>query len=83
MCLAVPGKIIEARQSTGDLLDATVAKVDFQGTRTDVSLVFTPEAQAGDWVLVHAGYALHVLDEKAALETWAYLEQAEVVKVES
>ncbi len=36
--------------------------------------MLTPEARAGDWVLVHAGFALQVLDEADALETWKYLE---------
>ena len=68
MCLAVPGQIVQRR---GD-----VARVDFQGTRLEVNLVLTPEAQPGDWVLVHAGFAIGELDESAARETWDYLREA-------
>ncbi len=76
MCLAVPGRIIEVPRPNSDAVAGNVAKVDFQGTRTEVSLAFTPEARTGDWVLVHAGFALHLLDEKDALATWTYLEDA-------
>lgn len=68
MCLAVPGRIIEKRD--------TEATVDFQGSRVDVSLMLVPEASVGDWVLVHAGFAISQLDETDALETWSYLEAA-------
>jgi hydrogenase expression/formation protein HypC len=75
MCLAVPGKIIDAPRAGGDADVENVATVDFQGTRAEVSLVLTPQARPGDWVLVHAGFALQMLDEAQALETWRYLEQ--------
>lgn len=78
MCLAVPGKIIDIRKE-GDGPASNVGTVDFQGTRVEVGLAFTPEAQPGDWVLVHAGYALNVLDEAEAIETWKYLKEAQVV----
>lgn len=68
MCLAVPARVIECH---GD--DATV---DLQGNRLCVSRVLTPTAAAGDWVLVHAGFAITTLDEADALETWDYLREA-------
>lgn len=68
MCLAVPGKVIKRR---GD-----EAVVDLLGNQLRVSTVLTPEVQLSDWVLVHAGFAISVLDEQAALETWDYLRQA-------
>ncbi len=71
MCLAVPGKIIERRETDGT--------VDFQGSRIDVSLLMTPDAREGSWVLVHAGYAINELDEEEALETWGYLKEAGLV----
>lgn len=76
MCLAVPGKIvaIAGGGETGSV--GSTGTVDFQGSRLDVSLAFTPEAREGDWVLVHAGFALQVLDEEAARETWQYLQEA-------
>jgi hydrogenase expression/formation protein HypC len=54
------------------------AQVDFQGSRVEVSLSLVPEARPGDWVLVHAGYALTLLPEDEAAETWRWLELAEV-----
>ena len=75
MCLAVPGKIVSMKTdevaATG-----TIGTVDFQGSRLDVSLALVPEAKTGDWVLVHAGFALNVLDEQEAAETWKYLQEA-------
>jgi hydrogenase expression/formation protein HypC len=68
MCLAVPGKIIEC--------SADEAVVEMQGNRLSISKVLTPEAAVGDWVLVHAGFAISQIDEQDALETWDYLEAA-------
>ncbi|MCS7184506.1 MAG: HypC/HybG/HupF family hydrogenase formation chaperone [bacterium] len=53
MCLAVEGRIIE--------IDGYKAKVDFGGVIRDVRLELTPEAKVGDYVLVHAGYAIKVI----------------------
>jgi len=78
MCLAVPGKIIEIRPGDGSQVTGAMATVDFNGSRVEVSLAFTPEARLGDWVLVHAGFALNVLDEQEARETWKYLELADM-----
>jgi hydrogenase expression/formation protein HypC len=74
MCLAVPGQVLERR---GDL-----AQVDFQGNRLEISLTLTPDAQPGDWVLVHAGFAIGTLDEAEARETWGYLREAGITGVE-
>lgn len=68
MCLAVPGQIVQC--------DADQALVDLQGNRLRVSKVLTPEAQLGDWVLVHAGFAITTIAPAAALETWEYLRAA-------
>ncbi len=65
MCLAVPGKIIEC--------DDAEALVDLQGNRLKISKVLTPEASVGDWVLVHAGFAITQISEQDARETWDYL----------
>lgn len=67
MCLAVPGCVIELR---GDR-----ALVEFQGNRAEVSCVLTPEAVVGDWVLVHAGFAIARVEAQAAYETWSYLDR--------
>ena len=73
MCLAVPGKILDVTESD-KVVTGPVATVDFQGSRMEVSLAVTPEAGPGDWVLVHAGFALTVLEEADARQTWEYLE---------
>ena len=78
MCLAVPGKVIDITRDSDDPVTGVIGTVDFQGSRLDVSLAMTPEAAAGDWVLVHAGFALTVLDEQSARETWEYLELGEL-----
>lgn len=62
MCLAVPGKIMDI---TGEDLTRR-ARVDFGGVRRDVSLAALPEGKKGDYVLVHAGFALSVVDETEA-----------------
>jgi len=68
MCLAVPAKVVG--------LAGEAATVDLQGNTLQVSTVLTPEVAVGDWVLVHAGFAITRLDESSALETWDYLRQA-------
>jgi hydrogenase expression/formation protein HypC len=74
MCLAVPGKILEVSES-GAAVGRT-ATVDFQGSRVEASLAMTPDASVGDWVLLHAGFALAVLDETEARETFETLRLA-------
>lgn len=64
MCLAVPGRIGSVAQEDGLL----TALVDFGGVRKRICLETLPEARPGDWVLVHAGFALQRLDEAAAAE---------------
>ena len=77
MCLAVPGKVIAVRQDA-EGPTGRIGTVDFQGNQMDASLAMTPEATVGDWVLVHAGYAISVLDEVEARETWEYIEFEEL-----
>ncbi|HNO79079.1 MAG TPA: HypC/HybG/HupF family hydrogenase formation chaperone [Phycisphaerae bacterium] len=78
MCLAVPGKLIDVTNSP-DMADGLASgTVDFQGTRIKANLIFTPEAREGDWVLVHAGFAIQKLTEAEALETWKYLDVGEI-----
>lgn len=72
MCLAVPGKIIAVEKDSP--ATGRIGTVDFQGNRVETSLILTPDAQEGDWVLVHAGFAIQALHEHDALETWKYLE---------
>ena len=66
MCLAIPGKIVSIKNS--------MAKVDVAGTIKKGSLQLVPEAKMGDYVLLHAGFAIQVIDEDEALETLRLLE---------
>jgi hydrogenase expression/formation protein HypC len=74
MCLAVPGKITSI--SGGDPLMRT-GKVDFGGILKEVSLAYVPEAQLGDYVIVHVGFALSRVDEAEAQQVFEYLRQME------
>ncbi|MFZ3034274.1 MAG: HypC/HybG/HupF family hydrogenase formation chaperone [Parvibaculum sp.] len=62
MCLAVPGCIL----STSGADFSRVARVDFGGIVREINLAFTPEADVGDYVLVHVGVAIAVIDEEEA-----------------
>jgi hydrogenase expression/formation protein HypC len=73
MCLAVPGRVLERLERDG----LRFARVDFGGVRKEICLETSPEAQPGDWVLVHVGFALRVLDEAAAREVLLALGAAE------
>ena len=64
MCLSIPGKITEITQD-GSLL---MGLVDFGGITRDVCLDYVPEAQVGQYVLIHVGFAISVLDEEEAME---------------
>lgn len=70
MCLAIPGRIVEWRNR--DPLFAQ-ALVEFGGTRKECHMACVPEAQVGDYVLVHAGLAISRIDEAEALQTLAEL----------
>ncbi|MCB0593302.1 MAG: HypC/HybG/HupF family hydrogenase formation chaperone [Lewinellaceae bacterium] len=73
MCLAIPGKITAIPTVLDDLF--RVAKVSFGGIQKDVDLTMVPEAQIGDYVLVHVGVAISVVDEEEAKKTFEYLQQ--------
>lgn len=64
MCLAIPGKLVSVDERPDPALRR--GEVDFGGARKQVSLAFTPEASTGDYVLVHVGFALSVVDEAEA-----------------
>lgn len=68
MCLAIPSEIIEIKEK--------MATIDLGGVRREVSLLLLPEeASVGDYVLVHAGFAIHKIDKEAAEETLKLLEE--------
>ena len=70
MCLGVPGRITEVQEGF-----MRMGTVDFDGSTLEVCLAYVPEAQPGDYVLVHAGFALAQLDEQQAAETLDILRQ--------
>ena len=65
MCVAVPARLISCE---GDQ-----AVADLHGSRVTVCTLFAPEAKAGDWVLIHAGFVIQKLDPVAAQRTWSIL----------
>jgi hydrogenase expression/formation protein HypC len=67
MCLAVPGKLVR--------IEGDVGVVEFQGAERRIGLMLLPDARAGDWVLVHAGYAIQSMDEAEAMENIRLLEE--------
>lgn len=71
MCLAVPGKLISI---SGNGLDRS-GKVSFGGVIKDISLALVPEAELGDYVIVHVGFALSKVDEAEAQRVFVYLEE--------
>ena len=74
MCLAIPGKI---QSITGDDPLMRTAKVSFGGIIKEISLAYLPEATLEDYVLVHVGFAISVVDEDEAQKVFALLEEME------
>jgi hydrogenase expression/formation protein HypC len=71
MCLAVPGRVLSIAERDG----TTMAEVDFGGIRKEVCLQYLPDAQVGEYVIVHVGFAIQRLDEDSARETLALFEE--------
>lgn len=69
MCLAVPARLVEC--------EGTQAVADLHGNRVQISTMLVPEAAVGDWVLVHAGFAIQRVAEETVRETFAILEDLE------
>ena len=72
MCLAVPGKI-ESIEGTDPVF--RTGKVSFGGIIKQINLAYVPEAKIGDYVLVHVGFAISIIDEAEAQEVFGYLRQ--------
>ncbi|MCK5406559.1 MAG: HypC/HybG/HupF family hydrogenase formation chaperone [Candidatus Krumholzibacteria bacterium] len=72
MCLAVPGKVVSIKGEDPLLRMGTV---DFGGIRKDINLSFVPDAEVGDYVLVHVGFALNTIDEREADRVFQYLDE--------
>lgn len=74
MCLAVPGEIIAIIATEANSL-GKMGRVSFGGIVKQVSLAYVPEAQVGDYVIVHVGFALSTIDRAEAKLTLEYLEK--------
>ncbi len=68
MCLAIPAKVIEVDESNQ-------GKIDYLGTKVKVNFALLENVEVGDWVIVHAGYAISKLDEEEAQETLSLLRE--------
>ena len=71
MCLAIPGKIVSVEEANG----LRSARIQFGGIVRQASLDFVPEAQVGDYVMVHVGYAISRVDAAEAERTYQLLEE--------
>jgi hydrogenase expression/formation protein HypC len=72
MCLAVPGQLLDIK---GDDPIFRTGRVSFGGTIREVNLAYTLDAKVGDYVLVHVGFALSIIDEKEAMRIYDYLDE--------
>ena len=71
MCLGMPGKVIEINEEDGLLM----GKVDYSGSVSKTCLSYCGDVKVGQYVIVHAGFAISVLDEESAIETLGYFKQ--------
>ncbi|MCA9734879.1 HypC/HybG/HupF family hydrogenase formation chaperone [candidate division KSB1 bacterium] len=67
MCLAIPGKVIETFEENG----LKMGKLDYAGTTNTACLAYVPEIKVGQYAVVHAGFAISVIDEQEAQKTYA------------
>lgn len=72
MCIGIPAKVVEIQGTSG--------KVDYQGVQRETSFLMLPEAKVGDYVILHAGFAIKKLSEEEAEETLRLIE--EMVRIE-
>ncbi len=78
MCLGIPGKVVEVY----DLDGARMGKVDFDGIVKEICLSFVPEAEVGDYTIVHVGFGITKVDEASAHETLALMREMGVLDSE-
>ena len=78
MCLAVPGKIVSREQRDG----MSLGRVQFGGILREANLQFVPEANIGDYVIVHVGFAISRVDAEEAERTYKVLEEIGMVEEE-
>jgi hydrogenase expression/formation protein HypC len=78
MCLAIPGKLIDIYEKDS----LRMAKIDFGGISKEICLEYTPEAEVGDYALVHVGFAIGLMDEDEAQETLKLLKEVDEIESE-
>jgi hydrogenase expression/formation protein HypC len=78
MCLGVPGKIVEIYEANG----LKMGKIDFGGVMREACLEYVPDAQIGDYTVIHVGFAISQLSEEEAQETLALLREIANVEEE-
>lgn len=71
MCLGVPGKIVDIYEANG----LSMGKIDFGGVVREACLTYVPEAQIGDYTVIHVGFAISQLSEEEAMETLEILRE--------
>lgn len=74
MCVGVPGKVIEKKDYT--------AWVDVMGTRMEVGIIFVPEVEIGEYIIVHAGQGMSIVDQdfaQASIQEWEKMARANVI----
>jgi hydrogenase expression/formation protein HypC len=71
MCLAIPGKIVEIYEANG----LRMGKIDFGGVTREACLAYVPEAQLGEYTVIHVGFAISQLSEEEAQETLALIRE--------
>ncbi len=78
MCLGVPGKIVETYEANG----LKMGKIDFGGVTREACLEYVPEAQIGEYTVIHVGFAISLLSEQEAQETLQLLREIANVEEE-
>lgn len=78
MCLAIPGKVVSIENSNGMRL----GRIEFGGIVRQASLDFVPEAEVGDYVMVHVGFAISRVDAAEAQRTYELLQQISDIESE-
>ena len=73
MCLAIPGKLISVNNEEDEFF--RTGKVSFEGVTREVNLSFVPDAKVGDYILIHVGTAISVVDEEEAKKTFEYIKE--------
>ncbi len=80
MCLAIPGKLISIEETENPL--EKKGKVSFGGIIKEINLAYTPSAKIGNYIIVHVGFALSIIDEEEAQQTILEIQQIQNFSME-